>query len=185
MKSLGEFTVQGKHEYNERRFRVSPAKIIPASFLFVILLGTLLLMLPISSADGQGKDLVTALFTATTSVCVTGLVVVDTFAAWSIVGKIVILILIQLGGLGIVFNLADQLLHALNSFLVDLRKNIQDTISQKREKCKSKKKRSREKTVNNVFFSFIKGFFVAFFPPSFKRSRQGVFEEYGKSPRSR
>jgi len=102
MKSLGDFTVQGKHTYNERRFRISPARIIPVSFLFAILCGTLLLMLPLSSANGEGKDLITALFTATTSVCVTGLVVVDTFAAWSVFGKIVILILIQLGGLGII-----------------------------------------------------------------------------------
>ncbi len=58
--------------------------------------------LPIASADGQGTAFIDALFTATTSVCVTGLIVVDTFSHWSLFGKIVILVLIQLGGLGIV-----------------------------------------------------------------------------------
>ncbi len=62
----------------------------------------LLLMLPISSADGSWTNPVDALFTATTSVCVTGLVTVSTAAHWSIFGQIVILILIQFGGLGIV-----------------------------------------------------------------------------------
>ena len=82
--------------------KLGSAKIIPLSFLVAILIGTILLMLPVSSADGTGADFVTALFTSTTSICVTGLVVVDTFAKWSLFGKIVILILIQLGGLGII-----------------------------------------------------------------------------------
>lgn len=59
-------------------------------------------MLPISSANGMGTHLTTALFTATTSVCVTGLVVVDTYAHWSFFGQLVILVLIQIGGLGVV-----------------------------------------------------------------------------------
>ncbi|MFR6563743.1 MAG: TrkH family potassium uptake protein [Eubacterium ventriosum] len=68
----------------------------------MIIVGTLMLMLPVSSAKGQWTDFVTALFTATTSTCVTGLVVVPTYAYWSLFGKVVILILIQLGGLGII-----------------------------------------------------------------------------------
>ena len=82
--------------------KIKSEQIIPLSFLGAIIVGTILLMLPVSSADGTGADFVTALFTATTSICVTGLVVVDTFAYWSLFGKVVILILIQLGGLGIV-----------------------------------------------------------------------------------
>ena len=82
--------------------KLKSEQIIPLSFLIAIIVGTLLLMLPIATADGQGTDIVTALFTATTSICVTGLVVVDTFAYWSLFGKIVILIMIQLGGLGII-----------------------------------------------------------------------------------
>ena len=82
--------------------KIKSSQLIPLSFLGAILIGTLLLLLPIATADGEGTDLVTALFTSTTSICVTGLVVVDTFSYWSLFGKIVILILIQLGGLGII-----------------------------------------------------------------------------------
>jgi trk system potassium uptake protein TrkH len=69
-------------------------------FAGMILTGTLLLMCPISSSTGQWSSILTSLFTATSSVCVTGLVVVDTLDHWSFFGQIVILILIQLGGLG-------------------------------------------------------------------------------------
>lgn len=81
---------------------LSSAQIIPIGFLLVIVLGTILLLLPFSTASGQSAPFLTALFTSTTSVCVTGLVVVDTFSYWSLFGKIVILVLIQIGGLGIV-----------------------------------------------------------------------------------
>ena len=80
----------------------SPVRLIPLSFLSAILVGTLLLWLPISTASGQHTGPLTALFTATTSVCVTGLVVVDTAVHWSLFGKVVILALIQLGGLGVI-----------------------------------------------------------------------------------
>ena len=76
--------------------------IILNGFLVALLVGTILLMLPVSSASGNGTDFITALFTATTSLCVTGLVVVPTYAYWSIFGNVIILILIQLGGLGII-----------------------------------------------------------------------------------
>ena len=76
--------------------------IILNGFLVALLVVTILLMLPVSSASGNGTDFITALFTATTSLCVTGLVVVPTYAYWSIFGKVIILILIQLGGLGII-----------------------------------------------------------------------------------
>ena len=82
--------------------KLKPVHYIPVSFLLAIALGTVLLMLPVSSASGTMTDLLTALFTATTSVCVTGLVVVDTYAHWSFFGQLVILILIQIGGLGVV-----------------------------------------------------------------------------------
>lgn len=71
-------------------------------FAIVILAATFILMLPISSAGGEWTNFVDAMFTATTSVCVTGLVVVPTYAYWSLFGKTVIFILIQLGGLGVV-----------------------------------------------------------------------------------
>jgi trk system potassium uptake protein TrkH len=86
----------------DNKFKIGSAKLIPLSFLGAIIVGTLLLMLPISTAPGETTDIITALFTSTTSICVTGLVVVDTFSHWSLFGKIIILIMIQLGGLGIV-----------------------------------------------------------------------------------
>lgn len=85
-----------KHE------RKSPVKVIPISFLLAILVGTGLLMLPFSTVPGEETDIITALFTATTSICVTGLVVVDTCSHWTLFGHIVILLLIQIGGLGVV-----------------------------------------------------------------------------------
>ena len=87
-------------EHKKRKLK--SAQLIPISFLGAILVGTLLLMLPCAKAGEGSADLTTAFFTSTTSICVTGLVVVDTFAYWSLFGKIVILILIQLGGLGII-----------------------------------------------------------------------------------
>ncbi|MBR2335031.1 MAG: potassium transporter KtrB [Clostridia bacterium] len=81
---------------------LSTTHIILLSFLITILVGTLLLMLPISSASRQATPFIDALFTATTATCVTGLVVVPTVSAWSIFGQLVILALIQIGGLGII-----------------------------------------------------------------------------------
>ncbi len=71
-------------------------------FLGAILTGTLLLCLPAATKSGQPAPFIDALFTATTSVCVTGLVVVETAGYWSLFGQIVILLLIQCGGLGII-----------------------------------------------------------------------------------
>ena len=85
-----------------KKKQLSSTKLIPLSFLAAILVGTVLLMLPICSASGTFTDPLTALFTATTSVCVTGLVVVDTFSHFNTVGHVVILLLIQMGGLGII-----------------------------------------------------------------------------------
>lgn len=79
---------------------LDPAQILVISFLAVILVGTILLMLPISSQSGQSTPFIDSLFTATSAVCVTGLVVVNTYAHWSIFGKIVIMLCIQIGGLG-------------------------------------------------------------------------------------
>ena len=72
------------------------------SFLVTILIGSALLSLPISSADGKAVPYLDALFTATTSTCVTGLVTLPTVSTWSVFGQVVILILIQIGGLGII-----------------------------------------------------------------------------------
>ncbi|MCC5896750.1 MAG: ATPase [Phormidium sp. GEM2.Bin31] len=76
------------------------ARTICLGFLGVITVGTLLLMLPISLADGSWNSLVTALFTATSATCVTGLIVVDTGSYYSFWGQLIIVALIQVGGLG-------------------------------------------------------------------------------------
>lgn len=88
------------------KFTISTTHLILLSFLVTVLLGAVLLMLPVSSATGQKTPFVDALFTATTATCVTGLVVVPTATAWNLFGHIVILILIQLGGLGVITVLA-------------------------------------------------------------------------------
>ena len=86
----------------KQRSGISTTHIILLSFLITILIGTLLLSLPISSADGKATPFLDALFTATTSTCVTGLVVAPTVSSWSVFGQAVILMLIQIGGLGVI-----------------------------------------------------------------------------------
>lgn len=80
--------------------KMTNTRLIALSFALVILVGTVLLCLPVSSAAGEWTHPIDALFTATTSTCVTGLVVVDTSAHWSLFGQIVLLALIQVGGIG-------------------------------------------------------------------------------------
>ncbi|SMO78175.1 TrkH family potassium uptake protein [Fodinibius sediminis] len=79
-----------------------PARMIVGSFALLILFGALLLMMPRTTVDGQGLDFVNALFTSTSAVCVTGLIVVDTATHFTTLGQSIILVLIQLGGLGII-----------------------------------------------------------------------------------
>jgi trk system potassium uptake protein TrkH len=81
--------------------RFTPARVIAASFAGTILVGTVLLTLPVAAAEGQGTTLLDALFTATSAVCVTGLIVLDTPTHFSIFGQVVITALMQVGGLGI------------------------------------------------------------------------------------
>ena len=88
-----------------------PARTLVLVFLIIIAVGTILLCLPISSKSGKFTSIFDCLFTATSATCVTGLVVVDTWAYWSIFGQVVIALLIQVGGLGFVtiitfFNIA-------------------------------------------------------------------------------
>lgn len=99
------------------------------SFILVILVGTLLLMLPISSADGKATPFIDALFTATTSTCVTGLVVVPTVSAWSTFGHIVILLLIQIGGLGLITVISGIALFAHKKIGLSDRILLQDAFN--------------------------------------------------------
>ena len=89
-----------------KKISFSTTHIILISFFIVIIMGSILLSLPISAKNGANVDYIDALFTATTSTCVTGLVTVPTFSTWSLFGQIVILILIQIGGLGVVAFMA-------------------------------------------------------------------------------
>ncbi|PKP87120.1 MAG: ATPase [Alphaproteobacteria bacterium HGW-Alphaproteobacteria-17] len=79
----------------------NPIRLVPTLFLIAIAIGTVLLSLPVATADGTGAPFLTALFTATSAVAVTGLVVVDTGSYWSPFGQIAILLMFQIGGLGI------------------------------------------------------------------------------------
>ena len=85
-----------------KKLKLSTAQIILFGFFLTILVGSLLLSLPISSASGVSIPYIDALFTATTATCVTGLVTVTTATAWSVFGQAVILLLIQIGGLGVI-----------------------------------------------------------------------------------
>ncbi|OMC68146.1 Trk family potassium uptake protein [Paenibacillus odorifer] len=80
--------------------KLSPPQILVLGFASIILIGALLLMLPISSTSGNSVEFIDALFTSTSATCVTGLVVLDTGTSFTIFGKTVIMILIQIGGLG-------------------------------------------------------------------------------------
>lgn len=81
---------------------LSPVQIITLSFAAVTLVGALLLMLPISSRNGESVPFIDALFTSTSASCVTGLVVGDTYSLWSPFGQAVIICLIQVGGIGVI-----------------------------------------------------------------------------------
>ena len=90
----------------KHKLKLSTTQVIMVSFLLMILIGSILLALPISSKDGNPVPYIDALFTATTSVCVTGLVTLPTVTTWSIFGHVVILLLIQVGGLGVITVMA-------------------------------------------------------------------------------
>jgi trk system potassium uptake protein TrkH len=100
----------------KNRIILSTTQLIMISFLAVILVGSLLLVLPISSADEKSVSYADALFTATTATCVTGLVTLPTVSTWSVFGQVVILCLIQLGGLGIIT--------VMSGFMIALHKKI-------------------------------------------------------------
>ena len=85
---------------NRKLTRISTTRLIALAFASIILIGTLLLMTPAASRSGIGCSFRGALFTATSATCVTGLTLFDTWTQWSGFGQIVILTLIEIGGLG-------------------------------------------------------------------------------------
>ena len=116
-------------ELIHRKRRLSSFQIIILGFAGVIFLGALLLMLPISTADRNATPFHEALFTATSAVCVTGLVVQDTGSYWSGFGQAVILALIQVGGLGVVTVAASFALLSGRKISLMQRSTMQDAIS--------------------------------------------------------
>ena len=85
-----------------QKIKLSSFQIILGSFLLIILVGTGLLCLPFATESGHSPQFLEALFTATSATCVTGLIVQDTATFWSGFGQIVIIVLIQIGGMGVV-----------------------------------------------------------------------------------
>src|SRR6056297_2663093 len=86
---------------NITKKNLTPAQYLVSGYFIIILLGSILLMLPVATTDGQGLGAIDAVFTATSATCVTGLIVVNTKEAFTIFGSTVIMLLIQIGGLGI------------------------------------------------------------------------------------
>ena len=113
----------------KRKFKLSTTQIILLSFLVTILIGSGLLALPISSATGEAVPYLDALFMATTSTCVTGLVTMPTVSTWSVFGQIIILILIQIGGLGIITIMSGLMLLLNRKMGISDRLLIQDAFN--------------------------------------------------------
>ena len=86
----------------KRKRRLSSSQVIILGFAAIILMGSLLLTLPIATQDGQGAIFSDALFTSTSAVCVTGLILHDTATYWSVFGQVIIISLIQIGGMGVI-----------------------------------------------------------------------------------
>ncbi|MBR4132819.1 MAG: Trk family potassium uptake protein [Oscillospiraceae bacterium] len=108
---------------------LSSFQIVILGFLGLILTGTVLLMLPAAAKGGSGASFGDALFTATSAVCVTGLVVQDTATCWSAFGQAVILVLIQIGGLGVVSVAAFIAMVSGRKISLMQRSMLQDSIS--------------------------------------------------------
>lgn len=107
----------------------STTQMIAAGFLMAIVSGAGLLMLPFSSRSGEWTNFVDALFTATTSICVTGLTTVNTLEHWSAFGKIVIIVLMQFGGLGVITFTTSMLLLLGKRITLKERLLIQDAFN--------------------------------------------------------
>ena len=109
--------------------KLSSSQIILFGFAFVILIGALLLMLPISSKTGSVTPFLDCLFTSTSAVCVTGLIVYDTATHWTVFGQTVIIILIQIGGMGVVTVAAAITMASGKKISLMQRSTMQDAVS--------------------------------------------------------
>lgn len=113
----------------KKRIALSTTHYIMISFLLVILVGSILLSLPISTVDGKSVSYTDALFTATTATCVTGLVTLPTVYTWSVFGQVVILCLIQLGGLGVITVMSWFMIALHKKIGISDRLLLQDTFN--------------------------------------------------------
>ncbi len=113
----------------KRKITLSTTQTILLSFLAAIFAGSVLLALPVSAAGGKAVPYLDALFTATTSICVTGLVSVPTVSAWSVFGQAVILALIQIGGLGVITVLSGILIGLHRRIGIGSRILLQDAFN--------------------------------------------------------
>lgn len=109
--------------------KLTASQLILIAFFNLIIIGSLLLWLPISSADGKSVSFTDAFFTSATSVCVTGLVTLPTVSAWSVFGKVVILLLIQIGGLGVITVMAELMILVHRKIGIADRMLIQDSFN--------------------------------------------------------
>ncbi len=114
-----------------RGVRLNTAQVVALSFVGAILLGTVLLTFPTATKDGRGTSFIDAIFTATSATCVTGLIVKDTPVYFSTFGQMVILVLIQLGGLGIMTYSAFLAL-VFGRFTLGRRKLVQEMMDEER-----------------------------------------------------
>ncbi|MCF2655879.1 TrkH family potassium uptake protein [Lacrimispora saccharolytica] len=111
------------------RHKLTSFQVIILGFIAVILIGALLLMLPVSSREGRITSFSDALFTSTSAVCVTGLVVRDTASYWSAFGQAVLLILIQIGGLGVVSVASFAVMLSGKKISLSQRQTLQNAVS--------------------------------------------------------
>lgn len=113
----------------KRNFSLSTTQVILLSFLATILVRGVPLALPISSASGKAVPYLDASFMATTSTCVTGLVTLPTVSTWSVFGQVVILLLIQIGGLGLITIMSGLMLMLNRKMGIGDRLLIQDAFN--------------------------------------------------------
>ena len=109
-------------KFRKSTSKLNPSQMMVVGFAAVILIGAILLSLPIATQTGERTSFLDSLFTATSAVCVTGLVVVDTATHWNFFGQIVIIILIQTGGLGF------MTITTLFSLIVKKRINLKERL---------------------------------------------------------
>lgn len=116
-------------ELLHKKHNLNSFQVIIFGFLSVILLGTFLLMLPLSSREGTVTPFLDALFTSTSAVCVTGLVLHDTATYWSFFGQLVILLMIQIGGMGVITVAASFTMISGRKISLMQRSTLQEAIA--------------------------------------------------------